>query len=353
MKNFFRRLNALVLIGSLFTQTAWAQTILLFPPETPEHEIQAALMSQPEALRLEEWTFLHPNSLLESNDLVQKFSVAEKKFLDGAGKDDLLLSYQEVLSLQSKANWGKQELKLILTAHLRSVQLTDNSLPSSFRDDHLKQAAFLSEYTRPIENSIPPPLIREMNEVKATLNWRTFMPPQKIITDFPKVFFAGQVRNTSLGFRIPQELSSSVRLAFASPKFQPQTIEVAPDQIENLKISPVAVVTGDCKSFRFSLNSSQSSINAEENKNFEIYQPLSCQPKNLQLTQQPKKDAFKESFPPIEIPTTKSHWKMEKKHWVWLGVGAVATALLIAQLRKKDEPSPPPASTVGGESQGF
>ncbi|MAV89899.1 MAG: hypothetical protein CL676_00650 [Bdellovibrionaceae bacterium] len=349
MKNFFQKLNALVLIGSLFAQATWAQTILLFPPETPEHEIQAALMSQPETLRLEEWTFLHPTSLLESNDLIQKFSVAEKKFLDGAGKDELLLSYQEVLSLQSKANWGKQELKLILTAHLRTVQLTDNSLPSSFRESHLQQAAFLSEYTQPIENSIPPPLIREMNELKATLKWRTYTPPQKIITDFPKVFFAGQVRNTSLGFRVPQELNSTVRLTFASSKFHPRTIEVTPDQIENLKISPTAVVSGDCKSFRSSLGS----INAEENKDFEIYQPLSCQSKNLQLTQQPKKDAFKESFPPMEIPSNKSHWKMEKKHWIWLGVGAVATAILISQMRKKDETAPPPASTVGGDSQGF
>lgn len=321
-----RRMRSFSLILSLFIAIpSFGKPVLLAPPSVSPDEFEAALMSDPDRLSYIDHylTTTPPSRAVE--ELAHRFSQAEQSFIHAAQLEEALREYRKVIELEMTEDWNEDQRRLFLITYLRLLQITQTH-ESPERQKWIERSLFYLRHTEAPRDLIPPPVLREL-EMKGSLNPLTEVSiPKNISQTHPKVLVQGKLYDTHQPIPVGA-LEADLRWTFLSDFFEPETVVASPLKIKSFKLATKAFVSGECN---------QSFLKSGKIKQVlvKIYKPLHCET---------SEEKPKEITLPQSIPKPSTQWKMTKKHWLWIGAGAVAAAVIASQLQqgsKTKEPTP-------------
>jgi len=346
MKHF---LSILLTGVQIFSSVATATTpigILIPSPDVSEEEYNSALSAFKNYISVEEWERNQSPTSPSIQKLIQKFSEAEASFTDSRDPAEIQKKYSDLLELEMTEDWGLNEQRIFFLSYLRLLQTNQEDL-SAERKSYLDHAAFYLTRMDAPRNLIPPPLVREVEDRKAQLKWEPQNLSKEIVANYSKVLIMGKSQSTKEPLVLPRDLQFPIRFRFLSSYRPAKTKVISPTELSKVTLKQDSYVPNGCGSQ--SLRDDQAQRFSLPTK---IYEPLHCSVKAKSSDEQKGIAVVKSTE--VTLPGLSSQgsssWKMKPKHWAWLGVGSVAAALLISQLKKKNEPN---RVTSPGETQGF
>jgi len=305
------------------------KTVLLRAPQADVGDFEAFVLSSPVYESASHAILSRIPSKENRDDLASRFAKAQASFMEGsmiqAAED-----FKSVTSLAETDQWGSEEQNVLLHSFFRLAQITHDPQES---EDWLKRAVVWTPKGEPAEKFFPPPLIEKWKTIKDSFPM-VKMDLQPYALDFDYVLINGRVvpLSDTTQLTVP---NGPVRATFISDAFQPITVETQADQLSVVRIDKKPWVEGSC--LKPQLHWQQSG---------QIVKPFfsrHCAP----LKSPPKVDvevAYHEA--PLEIPiapttpletnSTKSSTPLYHRTWFWLGIGAVATAVVVASLSKHE-----------------
>lgn len=310
----------------------WAQ-VLLPTLGTSETEYGAALLVNKEAQSpIGAHLTQHPQiSMVEK--LGSLFSRAEQLFVESHDDADIAQAYEKVLDLENQEDWSDSHRRLFMISYLRLLQLPLN-LVSDKKQKWMESVLFYISHLDLPRDLIPPPILYEVEQIQSEFPLKKIIFPDEIKQHFSKVLIQGKAFDTSKAIFLPAT-EIKRRWTFLSHFYEPETRFENGDTITEINIDARPFVEGQCDSAQIATKSFKDS---------KIYSPLNC-----------GKTKESSKFTPVHLPSSdslkpSSSWKMTKKHWVWVGIGAVALGFVLANQKKSQPPTPEPQPT---ESHGF
>lgn len=315
----------------LSTGSSHGAPVLLAPTSTSPDEFEAALMSYSQRLSYIDHYLAQTPTSHSVELLAQRFSRAEQSFINSESLETALDEYKKVIELEGSDDWDEEQRRIFLLSYLRLLQITMRTDSRDRQSWIGKSLSYLRDIEAPRE-LIPPPVFREL-EMKSSLYPPTEISiPKEVSRNYQKVLVQGRMHSTNKPIPI-SSLEDEVRWTFLSYFLEPKTVVTSPMKLKTLKIQSKALIAGECD--QASLDSKRVAPAIVK-----IYRPLHCAQ---------KKEKVKEVALPQPQRTPDSHWKMERRHWLWIGAGAVAAAIIASQLK----PSPKSKDPVPTEAYGF
>lgn len=327
MKSYF--LASLILWQSAASQ---ANVVLVAPPQTSTDEYEAALLVNTDALTPIDHLLNSTPKLESMDELLLLFNQAEESLTLSQSKEESIKIYLKLLSLEDKDDWDHEQRRVFFTSYLRLLQL-ENSDFSEKRSEWIRAALdYMKEFEPPSE-LIPPPVLREIESQLEHTPSHTFSFNKEIKSQFPYVLINGKKVDTkeSIELRNPH---LKRRWTFISQFYEPITWNGTSADLLKKKFSSTPYLKDSCPK-------EVTKATLSPKIKTKIYTPLTC------LRNPQKKEPPKEVSLPLPTQKTSSTWKMKKSTWVWIGVGAIATALIAANLNKKSSDKKEPTESYG------
>jgi hypothetical protein len=305
----------------MFAHGVEAKTVVLRATKADVQDYQAFVLSSPayeSASTAQLSRFPTPE---DREMLASAFAKAQASFMQGSmiqAQED----FRAIISLVETDQWKEDEQSVFLLSYFRLAQLAHRPEET---EDWLKQAVIWAPNGALDEKFFPPPLVEKFKQIKNSL--------PKLKVDFSA--FAGDFNFLLLNGRtipLAESLSETLpegplRATFISDTFQTITIETTTDLISNAAIERKPWVDGSCQKFQMHWQHSGSVAKPYFSRN--------CAPVKKPS---PEVDvAYHPSAPePIPIPvttvSTTSSAPFYERTWFWIGMGAVATAVVVASL---------------------
>lgn len=320
-------MRILLVAMAMTPSIVFAKTVVLRAPEANPKDYHAFVLSSPTFETASQAVLKEMPSGKDRETLGELFAKAQASFVEGA-LVSAIENFKAVVAMAEGDQWGAEEQSVLLHSYLRLAQLTHT--PQE-KEHWLEQATVWAPNGVINESYFPPPLLEQMRNLKKNLPM-VKVDLRRFAQDFDYVLINGRVitlppaRDESL----PQ---GNVRVSFVSNAFQTVTIETTADQIEDLKLEKKPWVEGSC--VKPQLRWSQAGVTAQ------AFFSRHCAPlKNqtvpkVDLAYQPPSDA------PLSLPVeaegaSKTKVPFYRRTWFWVGVGAVATAIVVASLSKQE-----------------
>lgn len=312
---------ALLFAFIAFTSQSIAKTVILRSPKVDAKEYQAFVLSSPV---YESAATAELNNFPTAEDrelLASTFAKAQATFMEGSltqAKED----FRAVVALAETDQWKEEEQNIFLHSYLRLAQLTHQPEET---EEWLKQAVIWAPNATLEEKYFPPPLVTKFTQIKNALP-KIKVDLSAFAGDFSVVLLNG--RAISLAEKPKETLPEGpLRATFVSDTFQTVTVETTTDLISETEIERKAWVEGTCQKHK--LHWQRSGDVAKP------YFSQTCHPMKKTVAEDvdinyhmPAPEPLPVNLPPAPKTTTAFY----ERTWFWLGVGAVATAVVVASL---------------------
>ena len=312
-----------------------AQNILLAPVTITLEEFSSALSAQQGAISPIDHHIKNTPQLSHLNELLETFSKAEKTFVSTEDTALIKTKFLDVIALETKDDWDESQRKIFLISYLRLIQTQKDD--RDINQWMSRAGNYLNDIEEP-SDLIPPPVFTAIQSHLEINPIQSVQIPNDISEIFPLVLVNGKKQSSLSPIKL-STLDEKIRVTFLSPFFEIESQVGSPSQIFNLKRNPTPFVINDCQD-------SQVISKKFPIKQVTLHLPLHCA---TQEVTKPLANSKEIQLPMETSIEKKTSWKMEKKHWAWIGLGAVATGLVISQLTHKEK-SPERAPT---QSYGF
>lgn len=314
-----------------------AEKVLLAPTSTSPDEYESAISSYPDVISPIDHYLRKTPSSSSMEDLFKRFSHAEQSFIDASELSVTVEQYKKVLELEMTEDWDEEQRRLFLISYLRLLQIRHDTEDPKERAAWIEQALFYLQTIEAPRDLISPNIFREIEMKTALYSPKELVVPPRLARKYQKVLIQGKVYDTDKPIRFHSNKNKQ-RWTFLSYFFEAVTIHATHQEITAAKIKSQPILSSECENS--TLNSGQVPKALAQ-----IYTPLHCSKANAPA---PAK-TIKEISLPISLGKTSSQWKMKKRHWIWIGVGALATAVVLSQLTQSEKTADP----VPTESYGF
>ncbi len=309
-----------LLIFVLSTPATHANTVLFQGRESRALDYQAALKAHSDYVSpAQEYIDSHP-SIEKRQQLLELFSVAQKAFLDES-EAEARRKFRDLLELLGKDDWSRSDREIFLQAYLRLAQM-EAGTPA--RDHWLGLSLLLGDEVHFDPALFPPPLLARRSALAASLAKLT---PQ--LSAFPAgwthLLLNGEDCDRQSCVHWPR-FPGTVRVTFLSEQWQPQTFIVELNEIAHLRPKTIVWAEGDC-------NHTKWHQGAEHFSNKKFFPGSECQtPAAIDFKPAP---SAPEVLPVFSTEAASPPFYQSK--WLWIGVGTLATILLIANSQAKKE----------------
>ena len=313
-------------IPQLLMAKVWVKT-----PEMPFSEFKAYIESLgPSHKSYAQNLFQQKRNEAKAFDLKAKLLKAQQLWLSGTG-ELATNAFQQITKLALKADWDKEERRIILYSYLRLAQ--NESDPEKQKALLISASAFapflINQDNYPDHKYFPPPLIEKLvtlqqNTNKLRLNWKSIFPYHEIILINGRVLEKQQ--------KIAQAF---YRVTALSSSHQVWSKNINLSDLMNQKIKTKSLSLGPCKNPQLA-NKKLKHVsllpfsNCPTNQDFVFHQEF----------MQTQEDALTED---------KKFWT-KKSLWIAIGTGVVVLSLIfLLHQDKGDEGDKKPNSPPAGD----
>lgn len=300
----------------LLIMNLWGQEIVIKGENSEDIAYEKYLMEHPTQQSFIRYQRSLPNHL--SKEVFNFLKSAQFEFLNGS-LDKAKQFFSKIVNLHHKADWSKEERKIIHFSFLRLAQL---EVDTKKKDQWLKQAMSF-DHSSPINRTLfPPPLVKRYLLLKSQRQIHVWQLPQKH-GEFSKILINGQpIKSDSSFFKSD---NSEKRISFYSNTYSPIHLVITPERLQNYKLATTPLASGSCHNPQFN-------ITASTRKDFIFFQ------KDCLSQLKPKESRSPIDFNPTQHPTTQQK-AFYKNKWFLLGTSLVLTVLAVSSLQKKEAPT--------------
>lgn len=298
--------------------------VLIPSPEVRDSEYRALLRMRPEdsspieRIRRQRPTQVHREELLNALAQAQQAFVSQSSEIAQA-------RFREVTELLDKDDWALQDRSIFVYSFLRLAQLDRNS------SDWLDRAASLGNDVYIERSLFPPPLLSELELRRGQLEKISIS--DDVLRDWPVVLINGRVCSQT---KCAVEVSNNrLRVTWLSQKFQPQSAVIRAQDVRGFRPRQRPWLGGSCAQIEWSEE-------ARQLGDGEPFFGFQCGSDKNSL--HPTKES--QSLPWPEAPAPMAKTAFYKSKWLWIGIGAVVTAAVIASQNKGKEEREP-STTYG------
>ncbi|MGE3974478.1 MAG: hypothetical protein AB7F59_08135 [Bdellovibrionales bacterium] len=296
-----------------------AEDVLFYSPQASESDYVVYLQTKPQYMSyVEYWAKRNP-SQSDINHLLDVFERAQVAYLHNPF-DEAKTLFENVVQLAHQSDWKNSQRELLFTALLRLAQFEQN--PEG-RNHYLKRAIALDHEMEPNTSLFPPPLIKELKELRKDLRSRAYLFKKPVAERTSSVLLNGKKLNFQKPVMVVEGLH---RLTVVSNGHVTWTKVLSQRDFENLYVERKALASGSCEKPQIH---SETDLGLTHSSYFF---GTSCvregSKKKIIAMTALLPDHHSSATMPSDAPS-KPLWK---KPWFWAAVAGVAlTAILISQ----------------------
>ncbi len=246
--------------------------------------------------------------------LRSKLETAQRAWL-GSSPEKARTAFVELAELARRADWKDPQREVILYAHLRLAQSAVSPIE---RVEWLESAARLTPDLEPDSSLFPPPLLRELKELRATIATRSLpLALHDVFPGFKFVLVDG--RKIDLASKATTRISPGVhRITALSDRHMPVTEELTAAQLGVFRVNGRP----------FAESCASPLVSLEDGTRIEVLNGQNCKPPSSSVAKVPDADWTKVSQEVSARP---------RRDWLWIGLAAVGTALAISVARDRQK----------------
>lgn len=309
-------MKSLVSLIFVFSFSAPAK-VLVPEPTVDDHEYRALLKTRPDDISPSQRLLQLRPSHSRREQLLGALAKAQQAYVSQSA-DEARRRFLAVVDLLDKDDWGAGDRAVFLYAYLRLAQLEPNA--SAWLD----RAAVLGTDVAIERPLFPPPLLADLEARRSRLS--RVVIDDEIFRSWTTILINGRVCTRNV-CQIEND-DGRIRVTWLSDKWMPHTALIRMREVTSYRPPRKAWLEGTCAHPAFSGQ-------AEVLGDVEPFFGFGCVAAPVSLAGAALTHEL--SLPKTPEPAA----SLYKSKWLWLGLGAIVTAAVIADQNKKKEDREP------------